>query len=134
MTQALETTHRILKRLLANGPLIGLPTRPADQALLMGLAAARFNAQKIYRESEVNELLKIWLQTFCAPFGIDHVTMRRLMVDSGFLTRDTSGSAYRVNPKRSGDLDADEAIEPAEVLVEIQSERQTRKRQRLSSS
>ena len=134
MTQVRDKTHQVLKRLLANGPLIGLPARPVDQALLMSLAAARFNAQKIYRESEVNEVLKIWLQTFCAPFGIDHVTMRRLMVDSGILTRDKSGSAYRINPKKTADLDADGAIEPAQVLVEIQSERQTRKRQRLSSS
>ena len=134
MTSARETTRRTLKRLLANGPLVGLPTRPADQALLMGLAAARSNAQKTYRESEVNEVLKSWLQTFCAPFGIDHVTMRRLMVDSGFLARDKSGSAYRINPKKIVDRDADRTIELAQVLVEIQNERQTRKRQRLSSS
>ena len=128
MTQARETTHRALKRLLVNGPLIGLPARPGDQALLLQLAAARFEAQKAYRESEVNETLKSWLQTLCAPFGIDHVTMRRLMVDSGLLTRDKAGSMYRINPKRAGDLDADHAIEPAQVLAEIQSERETRKR------
>ena len=130
MTQARETTHRALKRLLVNGPLIGVPARPGDQALLLHLAAARFEAQKAYRESEVNEMLKSWLQSFCAPFGIDHVTMRRLMVDSGLLSRDKAGSMYRINPKRTGDLDTDQAIEPAQVLAEIQSEREARKRRR----
>ena len=134
MIQVRHKTHQVLKRLLANGPLAGLPTRPVDQALLMGLAASRFKAQKTYRESEVNEVLKSWLETFCVPFGIDHVTMRRLMVDSGILTRDKAGSAYRINAKKTADLDADGAIEPGQVLVEIRSERQTRKRQRLSSS
>ena len=130
MTQARETTHRALKRLLVNGPLIGLPARPGYQALLLHLAAARFEARKAYRESEVNDVLRSWLQTFCAPFGIDHVTMRRLMVDSGLLTRDKAGSIYRINPKTIGDLDTDRAIEPAQVLAEIEIEREARKRRR----
>jgi hypothetical protein len=85
-----------LKRLLANGPLTGFPTRRADQDLLLRLAAARFDPQRTYTEAEVNEILRIWLATFCAPFGIDHVSLRRTLVDARLLARDSAGSSYRL--------------------------------------
>jgi hypothetical protein len=119
-----------LKRLLANGPLTAVPKRPSDQQLLVTLAAAQFEPQKSYREAGVNETLKAWIATFCEPYGIDHVTLRRLLVDSGLLTRTTSGSTYRVNPGRLAEMHAVATIAPAEVLAEIRSERESRKRRR----
>src|ERR1700752_2979074 len=95
-----EETHRVLKRMLANGPLTAVPKRPSDQQLLVTLAAARFHPGKTYRESEVNETLKAWIDTFCEPYGIDHVTLRRMLVDSRLLEPTTSGSTYRINPQR----------------------------------
>jgi hypothetical protein len=121
-----EKSHRALKRLLANGPLTALPKRPADQELLLQLAASRFDARKAYRESEVNGELSRWLETFCSPFGIDHVTMRRLMVDSRLMTRDRAGSSYRVSVGKTRKLQA----EPAQVLAEIRAEREARKKER----
>ena len=64
MTKTRESAYRDLKRLLANGPLTGVPRRPSDQDLLVALAASRFDAQASYGEGEVNETLKAWLQTF----------------------------------------------------------------------
>jgi hypothetical protein len=113
-----------LKRLLANGPLTGFPTRRADQDLLLRLTAARFEPQHAYTEAQVNEILRAWLATFCAPFGIDHVSMRRYLVDARLLARDTSGSTYRVAARPSH-----EESDPARVLAEIQRERAERKRQ-----
>jgi hypothetical protein len=113
-----------LKRLLANGPLTGFPTRRADQDLLLRLAAARFDPQRAYTEAQVNEILRAWLATFCAPFGIDHVSLRRYLVDARLLARDTAGSSYRVAARASR-----EQADPAQVLAEIQRERAARKRQ-----
>ena len=115
-----------LKRLLANGPLTGWPRRPADQDLLVALTGARFGAGRDYREDEVNEILKDWLATFSAPFGIDHVSMRRALVDARWLVRDTAGAAYRRNPAKPAPPGAD--VEPARLLAEIQVERDARKR------
>jgi len=125
-----EKTLLSLKRLLANGPLTAVPKRPSDQQLLVTLAAAQFEPQKSYREVEVNEALKAWIATFCEPHGIDHVTLRRLLVDSRLLTRTTSGSTYRVNRERLAEIGAVGTIAPAEVLSEIRSERESRKRRR----
>jgi hypothetical protein len=130
MSHFRDKSHRALKRLLANGPLTAVPKRPDDQALLLQLAASRFEPERVYRESEVNEELKRWLQTFCAPSGIDHVTIRRLLVDSRLLTRDKPGSIYRVNRERIQKLEPGGAMNPAQVLAQIQIDREARKRER----
>jgi hypothetical protein len=130
MNQTREKAHRDLKRLLANGPLTGVPKRPADQVLLVALAASQFETQRTYREAEVNDKLEAWLQKFCESSGIDHVTLRRLLVDSRLMTRTNSGSSYRVDQERVGEMEAVRAIDPAHVLAEIRGERESRKRRR----
>jgi hypothetical protein len=121
-------THKTLKRLLVNGPLTGYPARPADQELIIELAALKLDAAATYREPELNAVLKDWLATFCAPFGIDHVTLRRELVDRRFLSRDTAGASYAVNRERIAAVTADGTVEPGAVLAEIHHEREARKR------
>ena len=130
MNDPRDKAHRALKRLLANGPLAAVPKRPADQQLLAALAAARFDAHSSYLEREVNERLSTWLKTISGPFGIDHVTLRRLLVDSRLLTRTSSGSMYRLNLEKIREVEAVREIEPADVLTEIRNARDRRKRQR----
>ncbi|MBI2751927.1 MAG: DUF2087 domain-containing protein [Betaproteobacteria bacterium] len=130
MNQLREKAHRALKRLLVNGPLTAVPKRLSDQKLLVALAASQFEAQRTYREDEVNEKLKAWLQGFCEPFGIDHVTLRRLLVDSRRMSRTSSGSAYRLNLERIGETETVRTIDPVHVLAEIRNERESRKRKR----
>jgi hypothetical protein len=125
-----EKAYRDLKRLLANGPLVAVPKRPSDQELLVALAASQFETSRAYPEKEVNEKLKSWLHAFCEPFGIDHVTLRRLLVDSRLMSRTNSGSMYRINLERVGEMDAVRMVEPIDVLAEIRSERESRKRRR----
>jgi hypothetical protein len=122
-----ELAHRTLKRLFVNGPLTGLPTHPADQELLVELAATRFEPGKAYRENEVNEVLEPWLASFCEPSGIDHVTVRRMLVDSRRLVRTTSGSLYEVNAAKAREVEALRGIDPAAILAEVQDERAQRK-------
>jgi hypothetical protein len=129
-----DTTYRSLKRLLANGRLTAVPKRPADQKLLVALAATQIDAHTSWLESEVNERLKTWLETISEPFGIDHVTLRRMLVDSGLLTRTSSGSTYQINAERLEEIEAIREIEPASVLVQVRNERDLRKRERATSS
>ena len=118
-----------LKRLLANGPLTAYPTRRSDQELLLRLAAARFDYWRAYSEAEVNELLAAWLDTFCAPYSIDHVSLRRYLVDARLLARDTSGTIYRLTAPAPAVEE-----EPAEVLAQMQRERAVRKQAHLQRS
>ena len=135
MFSSRQSTHQVLQRLLANGPLTALPVKRADEALLLRMAAAHFEAGKPYREAEVNDLLERWLATFCEPHGIDHVTLRRRLVDTHFLVRDTAGAEYRLAPGKGGELAADATLkeEPARVLEEIREAREARKRQYVPS-
>jgi hypothetical protein len=130
MTDPRDTVLRALRRMLANGLLTALPKRPADQEILLVLAASRFDAGDNYLESDVNERLKAWLATISEPFGIDHVTLRRCLVDARFLVRTKAGSTYRVNAERVGEIDATRDIDPVRVLSEVRSERELRKRER----
>ena len=130
MTATHEVAHRALRRLLANGPLTAIPRRPDDQALLLRLAVSRFEAGKAYREIEVNERLKDWLATFCAPLGIDHVTLRRMLVDARLLVRDKAGARYHAEVERIPEARR-EAPQPGTVLEEVRSERAARRKLRL---
>lgn len=122
-----DSALKALKRMLANGPVTAVPKRPADQALLAALAASRFDPEATFPESEVNDGLEAWLETISVPYGIDHVTLRRLVVDTGFLKRTSSGSAYRVNPEKLAELEAIRELEPAQVLAGLRDERRRRK-------
>jgi len=124
-----ESPHVALKRMLANGPLTAVPKRPADQALVAMLAAARLETDREFAETEINERLEAWLDGISEPYGIDHVTLRRMVVDLRLLVRTKSGSAYRVNPEKAAALEALRALEPAAVLADVRAERQARKQQ-----
>ena len=123
-----ESAQRTLGRLLANGPLTALPKRPSDQQLIAVLAATRFEPGKAYLEAEVNGRLAAWLESISEPYGIDHVTLRRLIVDSRLMTRTTSGSTYQVNPAKAAEIAAFAEVDPADVLAEVRSTRDLRKR------
>ena len=124
-----QFVQRALKRLLANGPMIAVPKRPADQELLGLLAAARLAPKRTYTERETNEVLAAWLATFSEPCGIDHVTLRRMLVDMRLLTRTSSGSMYRLNPAKAGELDDLREIDLGRVLADVRAGREQRKRQ-----
>lgn len=130
-----EGWDRALRRMLAGGALTGWPRRPSDQEILIALAAARFEPGSELAEREVNDRLREWLATFSAPFGIDHVTLRRALVDRGFLVRDRAGSTYRADPERIGETGAAApgTPDPASILRELRQERHSRKDRRLAA-
>ena len=119
-----------LGRMLANGPLTHLPGRESDLAVLLALATWQLVPRRVYRESEVNEVLRKWIESFCSPGGVDHVTLRRCLVDARFLARDPAGSTYSVVLATAEQAIAAEArdVRPGDVLEVIRHERKNRKR------
>jgi hypothetical protein len=93
------------------------------------LAATRLEPDRELAETEVNQRLEAWLDGISEPYGIDHVTLRRMLVDLRLLVRTKSGSAYRVNPEKVAALEALRTLEPAAVLADVRTERQARKQQ-----
>ena len=55
-----------------------------------------------YSEIEINNAIKYWLIDIGKRIRFDHVMLRRMLVDRGYLDRDRRGSAYTVGA--SGDM------------------------------
>ncbi len=54
------------------------------------------DSSRTYAEREVNALLQDWNRDVAPAIKTDHVTLRRLLVDYGYLERTRDGHAYRV--------------------------------------
>ncbi len=83
-------TGLVLKEGVALG---GLPA--AQQAAALGLAWSTVPAGAALREADVNVALKQALSSSCRFLAVDHVELRRWLVDAGWLRRDGFGREYR---------------------------------------
>ena len=80
---------KTLATFLKNGRLVRLPAQQRRQLYVLAEVAPRFEVGRTYSEREVNALLQ-------EVYPEDYVTLRRLLVDFGFLKRDSAsgGAAY----------------------------------------
>ncbi len=112
-----------------------LPKKPADRHILFVSAILRLEPGRQYTESELNDELAKWTSLFGRNFGLDHVTLRRFLVDEGYLKRDPYGKSY--------ELDADHlpyTFDPTmremdleELIVEARRTREAKKQQYLKA-
>jgi len=118
-----------LRRLFQGGVIERIPRNSEDARLFLALAASSFDPRNVYSESGVNEQLKEWMDGFTCPDEMDHVSVRRHLVDSHFLLRDTSGATYRVNQAVINQViePAARSIQPRYVLEDVQREKKERK-------
>ena len=73
-----------------------LPKKPSDRHILFVSAVLRLEPGRQYAESELNDKLMKWSDRFGRNFGLNHVTLRRFLVDEGYLRRDSYGKAYQL--------------------------------------
>jgi len=67
---------------------------PDDFALVLAAAAAAFQSNRTFAEREVNDVLRHWLAHSGAMLDMDHVELRRWLVDNRLLGRDGFGRVY----------------------------------------
>ena len=84
-----------LQRAFSTGGLRRVPKKPQDRDRVLALVAGRLRRRFPYDEPTLNGELRAWLQSLHAE--LDHVTLRRYLVDLGFLKRDRAGSRYFLN-------------------------------------
>jgi len=58
--------------------------------------AALFESDRPYSETDVKDVLERWQSSVGVGLEVDHVTLRRGLVDHRYLDRDASGSVYRM--------------------------------------
>jgi hypothetical protein len=74
----------------------GFPRRRRDRQILVKSMLLLMDSARVYTEREVNELLRTWSRDVAPAIEVDHVTLRRLLVDWGHLERTADGRAYRI--------------------------------------
>ena len=123
-----QGVEELFRRLLQSGQLQGFPKHPRELDVVLAVAAVGLTRRWPYPEWEINEALAGWLASVRAD--IDHVTLRRRMVDFGFLKRRPDGSVYFLNYGRVAEVLGDPAVEvdTAAILADILRERGARRR------
>jgi hypothetical protein len=78
-----ERVATVLRTFVRNGRLLGMPAQRRRRIAVLEHIAQSFEPGIEYPESEVNGALLAW----CEGSGVDHVSVRRYLVDEGLLRR-----------------------------------------------
>lgn len=123
-----EFEKRVVE-LFALKRLGGIPKRRRDKAVVLKALALSFNSSKEYKETEINDLIRNWLKKAEAPERLDHVTLRRELVDEGFLSRPRDGSRYWVTEPKENLFEEDvDSVDVLAVITNAREEQEKTKR------
>jgi hypothetical protein len=78
---------------LKNG-MSGLPKDETDQHILLKSMAIFIGPEESLTEQEIKEKLSQWITRLSLIKDLDHVTLRRRLVDTGYLIRSSDGASY----------------------------------------
>jgi hypothetical protein len=122
----------IFRNIFNGGAMDRLPKGRRNADAFLALAAASLDSQEVFTEAELNARLSDWMASFTNPRQLDHVTVRRYLVDLSMLLRDPEGKSYRTNQTVISRQIAPDArtVQPKEIFDQIQAARQLRRRQR----
>ncbi|HEY71009.1 MAG TPA: DUF2087 domain-containing protein [Anaerolineae bacterium] len=73
-----------------------LPKKRRDRHILFFSATLELEHHQQYREQELNDCLRRWSQRFGDGMNLDHVSLRRNLVDEGYIVRDPAGASYEL--------------------------------------
>jgi hypothetical protein len=99
-------------------------TNPRDFALLLASAACAFAPGETYSERDVNERLEAWLAGAGAMLAVDHVELRRWLVDNQVLARDGYGREYTLGAPREEILAAMASFADRDLATLVRSARE----------
>jgi hypothetical protein len=107
-----------------------LPKKDLERHVLFLSAVLNLDPKRAYSEKELNDELRKWTDSFGAQFGLDHVTLRRFLIDERYLTRDSAGNSYerRISGLRYTFNPSLESIDLTALVDEARREREERKR------
>jgi len=102
-----EFVERLCRVGAGRGPR-GFPRGQRDRDILVQSIVLMLDASRAYSELEINEALRAWRRDVAPAIEIDHVTLRRRLVDIGRLERTPDGATYRVGfPPRAVAFDVE---------------------------
>ena len=101
---------RLISLCLRSG-LVDMPNRDADKHILLKSATLLLESTRLYTEPEINEKLKIWMTQVCPIKNFDHVSLRRILIDKGYLTRTSDGARYEIVEAGANDQKFDPSVD-----------------------
>jgi biotin operon repressor len=90
-----EQDRALLREMTHNGQLKRIPSKQLKLLVLLRWLALRFEPDRLYTEPEVNAIIQ-------QVYPADHATLRRDLVDFGFLRRERGGGKYWLAPEDDG--------------------------------
>jgi hypothetical protein len=124
MEESQVTTREFEERLAAlclSGKRPDLPRKRRDRHILFISIAQTLEAGKPYSEQELNAALQEWLAHVGSSFDLDHVTLRRYLVDEGYLSRAASGTTYEVCFPARGGIEFEPDVLDVDQLAVLQA-------------
>ena len=134
------TKEAFIKRfvdLCVRSGLTGIPKDEADQHVLFKSMLLTIGPAGTYTELDINEKLEYWINRISQIKKLDRNSLRRYLVDAGYLTRAKDGSAYLVAQSGPAVEFFEESINQLnlpEVIKTAQEDIARRKREYLEKS
>jgi hypothetical protein len=113
------------------------PKDETDQHILLKSAILTIGQPGDFTEKEINDRLNVWVEEIGKIKYIDRVTLRRRLVDTGYLIRDKEGSRYLIAQPGPRPGFFDESIDQLDMLEVVTNAREDiarRKREYLEKS
>ncbi|MBD3348998.1 MAG: DUF2087 domain-containing protein [Candidatus Eisenbacteria bacterium] len=108
----------------------GLPRRRRDRHILLKAAAMELGQGREYAEGVVNRVLESWLEALGPAVRMDHVSLRRYLIDEGYVVRDNAGSVYRVRAAGAQPEEFESEVESLDALEIVRRALTDRERRR----
>jgi len=117
MTDAISRDEFVerLKDLCLKSGITGLPRRSRDRHFLLKSVVLTLSPRGNYAEREIDDKLAYWLADIGRSIDLGLVSLRRSLVDEGFLLRELGGSSYRVGVGGPHEKLFDTAVESVDV-------------------
>ncbi|MEZ4768794.1 MAG: DUF2087 domain-containing protein [Caldilineales bacterium] len=111
------------------GSTLDYPRKPQDRIVFLGALSVFLLKRESYSEPALNGAIAGWLRSFDAATTLDHVTLRRYLVDAGFLLRDEAGLGYSVDrPALTKQFEEPVlSLDVHEIVRQARAEREARK-------
>jgi len=124
MSEQIISAAQFEERLAAiclGGAGSAFPRRSRDRHILYRSIIQMLDHARRYSEADLNDALQQWLLEIGSCLDIDHVTLRRYLIDEQYLSRDANGNAYQVNPAGSSLVEFEPAIASIDPFAVIQA-------------
>jgi len=124
MSEPIISVEEFEKRLAAiclNGSGASFPRKSRDRQILYCSIIQTLDRARKYSEPELNDALQEWLLHIGTCLDMDHVTLRRYLIDERYLSRDANGTAYQINAARIDSIEFEPSIAAIDPVTVIQT-------------